>query len=243
MAHGQRDDSDVESTGLLFTQADMAEHAARLGSPYVFYRSGALLFAETWGHGPGGWRFQFGPVGSTAYVCDDEFLSEGASLHWTLANGALASIIQTRLFVPTFSSNLGFQASFAGNTKQHIIALSITYHWGGVRYEGEIQYNPATEVLQYRNAAAALVTFATSVDDYTVAGGWTTVKLVLSMSDAQYLRFYWGGTEYDLSSYGLRPLAAGTIDYMLFGLEYIRSQNDAGSMYWDNLILTTEEPN
>jgi len=242
MAHGQRDDSDVESTGLLFTQADMAEHAVRLGSPYAFYRSGALLYAETWRNGLQGWGIYEFLAGSYGKLSSDYSLSDGISFHLYIGNAVGATVLASRTWVPMFSTNLGLQYSFAVNQQEHLLIFYIEYQWLGLRYIAEIQYNPVSKELQYRNDAGAYVVFAEGVDDYNLAGGWTTAKMVIDMADAEYIRFFWGGIEYPLSDIPFHQRLALAYNYMMFPVGAERLSLSDGHIWMDNIIITTEEP-
>ena len=116
MPHGQRDWSNIGAEELVFAMDDMAELAARLGSPITFNREGNVLFVSTFEHGVAG--FGTTPGGDDAEIVTSALWSRTSGYCCKLVAGKTTpyyALIYKTFPYPTLGS-YGLELSFLLDT-------------------------------------------------------------------------------------------------------------------------------
>jgi len=241
MAHGAPDDSNVVKQGDVYRLDDMAELAARLGSPVSYHRFGTVIWTETFEGGLGGVTPVETHPGAKVYVQSLNWRSEGvaAELHTEVADPEAAGMRKTGGYYR--DTTLGFSVEFCNAGVGNIIRQYISYYDGSVRRHGAIRITPPSGVIEYQNES---LTWVPCMDVGVLdADGllWYPIKLILDTFNCCYIRFHFGDQVVDLSGIALyqEPCVEASNSRLLLWL----NSPDATerSVYTDNWVFTVNE--
>lgn len=215
-----------------------AEQAVRLGAISRFDRRGEVFFQDDF-EGSNQWT----PTAtgySTAVVSTARARSGVRSLK--LVTGAVAgdNIGVSRLLHYPRTPTLGYELSFASQDLFRDFIWSLTVYNGTNRYYFGLRHRGVGQTLQYATAAGAWTTAFTRT--ISVAGNFTTCKLVVDITTGRYLRVIIGPDTYDLTPYETAAVVDATYPYLDVGMNL---SNNAGSQrinYIDDVIVTKNEP-
>lgn len=233
--------------GPVHTSTDVAELAARLGSPITHDRRGNVMLVDDFGSGIQGWSVSGSGAGWAVIPSSKRARSGGFSCKLTTGavSGGLANIARY-LPYPTLSK-LGFELAFT--MRQHIYEyhLYIYVYDGTNRHKAKVRYlylgpPPGNDILQVDDNGT-WTDLATGLYAYASEYEFHIMKLVADFVTKKYTRLIFDDLEYDISSYNLESEANPTGSHMLAHFQVV---NDATAFnyncYADDAIITQNEP-
>jgi len=242
VVHGTRDWGITAGAATTYQLTDLAELAARLGSPVTHDRLGDVIFMDDFEDGLGKWETDSDgggdSVGLSAARARSGWLS--ALLTSGSGDGRYAQIYRG-VNLPVLSG-LGVELSFSVPIAFEMLVLQLHILDGRRRYRFEVTYDDANNRLDRLNVGGGLTNVASGL----VLAGWGrmfhTLKLVGDTKNGRYGRLILNDTKYDLEG----AVAYNGTDYGAPRLEltvtlYGRSgYNDV--VHIDDVIATQNEP-
>jgi len=241
VAHGQRDWSNIGAEATVAGLSDLAELAARLGSPVTFNREGNVLLRDTFESGMGRWS----PTGIAPY--EIEIVAEwsrygGYSLKFDVAAASgKYGLIDTYLPYPV-KSKYGLEFSLRLNGYINIVYVWMVFYDGAQNQQYQIYAYPNTEKLQLIDGTAGAVTFADPWVIRNAGLSWHTFKLVADIKNQYYRRLIVNDVEYDLTAYRPATVTSALASHVFLRLQFYGSNSGAGVAYLDDIIFTQNEP-
>jgi hypothetical protein len=241
MSHGAPDYSNVLKDGSLYRVDDMAELAARLGSPIRHDRRGEVIWYNTFDYGLSGIHSSI--VGSGSEITLEERFVETPPFAIELNTGSLiaaSAFIYYELPIPT-NLNLGLQSSIRASTNTERIYFDLWIYDGTNLNFARVIIDVDTGQIFYIDTDNNEVELSDTLPDLIGAGYYTHCKLVADFSSNNYVRFVFDGTEYDLSGTPLRQSANSAARRLYVKITLYNKTAVEAITYVDNMIVTTNE--
>jgi len=199
MAHGAPDDSNIVKIGDTHRVDDMAELAARLGSPVSFIRSGEVLFLDDFACGLNGWTKTWVPADGNILPSNERVVTGGVSGYLVSGTGANPIATLYKLFPLPTISKLGLAVTFSIGAAGRWFHFGLSYQDGLHLYVFSIRYDPGLETLGYTDIDGDPVTIATQVILSELVNNRNILKLVIDLRTGCYVRLYLNNVEYSLA--------------------------------------------
>ena len=242
MAHGQPDFGAQAAKVTVGSLADMAELAARLGSIVTLDRRGDVIFLEDFespvflwtGTGPGAGEIHRLYPGTAVMGSQCLYLETGATA------GDYSAVI--RRFPVTPKQRYGVEARIqrVGIAAYYDIELWI---YDGVNYHSaEWRYDRVNNRLLFLNSDGNFEEKAAGIGLPSTYNEFWPSKLVIDSETMRYVRGLFAGVEYDLSGESMYEDLSGVRPSVHISLEINTPVNFAAGVFFDNVILTQNEP-
>ncbi len=223
------------------TLFDLAELAARLGSPVTYDRRGSAMFMD-------------GFEGTLNSVRVTE-----------LAGVAIAQLDQTRAFrghqcvsvfvasnsgsrvlvektLPLYAiNNIGIEFHWAQGTGLTRFFIFVDYFAGASQWRGEIEIDITNNVINYRESPGVYVELVTASFSDPRPGQWYAAKLVVDTNSQEYVRFIHNNIETSLAGISLSESAFASDPGVTLGVSNTKNDIDDQTFYIDDMILTSDE--
>jgi len=225
-------------------ETDLAELAARLGSPYTFTRSGKVLFYDTFRGGIPHWILSNSGTGSTAIaLLTTGFFAPGSLrlISGTAVSTAYAGI--KKRFPDLTNGKYGIEILFWCTHTDDIMEVSLYRNSGASQYQFAARVNLNADKLQVYNDSALYTDIATIGNLALTDESWNVLKMVIDVNALTYKSVRLNGT---LVTSGFpSPDTIGSItDPGLIELRLKKSNpvSSAKAAYVASCILTIDEP-
>jgi hypothetical protein len=221
---------------------DMAELAARLGSPITYDRRGALLWSY-------GFQAGIGDVGPTATGANSvvalsasiwESPPASCVLRSGTADGAQA-YIERRVAWPV-SRRVGFAASCRFGSNVSKLFHDIYAYNGTTNYYSYLLLDCDADVAQVRTGDAGLLTLIDPLPDLRTGYYFTHLKLVVDLATFGLVRAIVDDAEFDLSGHTMAQVADGSAPNIRCRVTNEGHNLVVASVNVDNIIITANEP-
>ncbi len=242
MPHGQRDWGNIGASEIVHSMDDMAELAARLGSPCTFNREGNVLFLESFESGLEAWLTWALGTGSSV-ECSAAWARTGGYCA-LLTNGAVspnATRIRTSVHYPVLGA-IGTEFTLAFDNNVWYIYVYLDHFDGTAQHRFNFRYDHSGKTLAiYTDAGYVTIDASISL---AVWGEYRyhDTKLVVDLATDKYVRLIFNNTEYELSAYSAGTFASALGPYIDFWLTVNGNETLTSHVYVDNVILTQNEP-
>lgn len=242
MPHGQRDWGNIGADETVHGLADLAELAARLGSPVTFNREGNVLFLETFEHGIKNWTIAaYGTGGEYRWSAEKSRMGSYSCLLIPGTDGAQTAQMARQFPYPVFSRfgvEMGVQA--AGDPLRMDVTL---YVYDGTTRQGyTARYDHVNERLQLQLAGATWQTVAENVLWSEGAFLFHTIKLVADLNEAAFVRLIFDNEEYNIEAYSAFEAADATAPAIWVWFTCLTQTGLTTNFYVDDIIITQNEP-
>jgi len=218
-----------------------AELAARLGSIVNFDRLGQVLIAEGFEAGLGKWLAAVSPSCS-ASISAKTARNGAFSAKLAVDNTAGHSAVIKRVIpYPPSATRLGAEISFASTYGKADLWLEMVVCTGSLRYTTKVKYDPVASKLYYFDNTFNWHEVAPYVIQKAEIHSWSTLKYVIDLAAAKYVRLKLNSMEYDISTAALYSDASATAPGVEIDITCDRN-NGAESLYVDDFVLTQSEP-
>lgn len=230
------------STALDFSN-ELAELAARLGSPYRYYRSGNVVAFTSFEDGDDYVEFIGNSAPNIAIISTDVALfgAKSAKLSVTSAGGSAQFIKR----VPFYDASKN-ALQLAVNLRDLTSIWNITFGTirGGNIVRATIYFDQPGDILQYENSGGTKTTFATYPSG-SASGNheWLMVKLFVDFALEKYDKIDVNGAIYDLSANDLFKVASTARRQNFFASNLLAPSAGTSLVYVDSVIYTVNDPN
>lgn len=242
MAHGTPDWGQTAGVATVFQLTDLAELAARLGSPAIFHRSGDVLFMDGFENGLRGYYTEVSGANAAvdlqvANVLDGQFCCR-------LLGGSDSSryaLVRRQLAVPSLAP-LGFEFAFAPQTVIALIELRITFYTGAQQLDAAIRWHVGDSELQYLNSSSVWTAFSASFALFQIGRLYHVWKLVFDPTAQAYMKVIVDNQLFSLADIGT-VVAVETSNARVEVTARVDSRSGfVDSAHVDRLIVTQNEP-
>jgi hypothetical protein len=197
MAHGTTDWHGSTPQEQVYRSVDMAELAARLGSPDVSDRRGNVVFMDSFANGPAGWDFSgSGGVAAGYPVADPVYHGALALGLQTDAVNFAGSEWDRSVALPIFSK-FGVETTFAFPINTQYVGLGLSIYTGAVWYSYAVRWYQNTGQLGVFNSGPGFTILASPGPLTNTGRTWYTLKLVIDPTTGYYERVLFNTTMYD----------------------------------------------
>lgn len=240
--HGLADWSSIKRAGPQFTMQDLAELAARLGSPVTFNRLGYVIEMDSFEDGLS--RVFTDLSGTGAAVQLSRTAPRTGTYSALLRSGSTPTPwaqIFKHLAYP-YLGRIGLEVSVRPTSAFNFVQLHLVVFDGTTRYQGILRYYYATSLLRYLNSGASYVTIDTLPQWPTALPPYHTLKLVVDFATAKHVRVIVDNEVYLLDGVAINSGASAEAAKLFGGvlLEGRSGVND--EMLADDMIITVNEP-
>jgi len=242
MAHGTPDWGVTAGRVTVYQLTDLAELAARLGSPVTFDRRGDVILIEDFEDGVS--KLNVSSPGTGGRVQTSALRARNGRYSCHLVCGsAVATRAAVNVHLPfAVLSHFGFEVSFAKETIIDSWEVLVQVRDGTNLTNYHITWTEATTTLAYTNAAGLAVTIATNVDFTDFDRIFHTLKLVVDGPNGEYERLILNNRSFSLANVGAQVSASATLPQLVFEFAAVGRAAVNDEMYVGHLIVTQNQP-
>ena len=242
MAHGTPDYGVTAGVETVYQVRDLGELAARLGSPITYDRSGDVIWWEDFECGLAKWNFtHVNGVGSNQLSTAKARNGRNSLQSITAAGASAAEVAQHQMAFPSLSL-LGLEASWLMQSSAGAPRIEIFLQDGAQQQAWAIKWDASTDELSYQTAGGFFTVFGEQRLNTVAQVLFHTAKLVVNPIDGRYERFILDNERYDLSAAIPLISATATPSQLIVSLRNVTTDGAARTMYWDDVIVTQNEP-
>ena len=241
MAHGAEDYSNVRKKEYSYRIDDLAELAARVGSPVVYDRRGEVVFMETFAYGFDTWQKAYSGAYSRVVLDPIRFVSNGFSalLGAGTDEGGYAILY---LNVPYLSvDSLGLEFRGIINANVNYIRGEIWRYDGSYQHQANLYYYPVSGDLKVKVKSGGIQTILSGETIALDVEVFSFFKLVISVQSETFLRVLFNGKEINISDLSYHKVESKLEPHIK--IRFTCQSNGAGNaeLFLDNVILTRNE--
>lgn len=242
MPHGAPDWYQYRRASTTFPIADLAELAARLGSPVTFDRRGDVIFLDSFESGWPTWRTDISPPGGSVSLTPATSHHGGYSLKLTTNNTAFAMTKASRYVPCPHTSRIGFELAFAFETDVRSLWFYLGVWTGSGRSHIQVKYDPPNKELSIYTSAPTWTPIKSNLALAADPEHWHRLKLVADLITNKYVRLLLDDIVLDLSDLAVYSPWSDTAPQAEFQSYVNTNINDHKSTYIDAVIITQDEP-
>lgn len=242
MPSGLPDWSQVKTALDVNFSNDYAELAARLGSPFRFYRTGNVIAYTSFEDGDDYFALQAAGGSAICAVSTDKGLAGAKSLKMSIASTD-ASCAAFKNLPPHLAGivALSFAIDITFLTNRFWANIYITKD--SVQYIARIEIDKALNQFQIlKQDLSDLVVDTIDTLSSPQDHQWMTVKLFVDSINYKYYALDINGTLFDLTLYPLYSVGAATKDQISITFNLLKPGSGTDTIYLDNVVYTINDP-
>jgi len=219
-----------------------AELAARLGSPVSYERSGQVQLMESFENGRQLWLESISGTGSATELDPTTAKTGGYSIKLTGGStlGRSAKVYMTKGLLPI--GRMGLALSFAIPTWFESLTILLQQYTGTTYYFAGVRFNHAGGQIQLLNSLGNWTNMVAFTIYPREKEFWSTMKLVVDLTENEYDKLRWNASEYDWSAYPMKSGGSAEAARVRIEVELISDAAENDIAYLDDIILTGSEP-
>jgi hypothetical protein len=240
MGRGQPDWGEYAPQEQVSKTLDLAELAARLGSPVIFDRNGTALFIDTFVNDLIHWFVSAQPE-CTISACTTKALFGGKSLQFAFSGvSSDDSYIQIR---PPFLyiNRVGIEITPMWDGADIVLGIGLHFYYQNKGYKFQAQYTPALQQLEVMTSSG-MVIVTNDLPIWTSGDTWNVFKLIVDVPNARYVCLKVNNQIIDLSAYIPNIFSSLNPDWLSTLIWAHNTENYAENLYIGSVILTINEP-
>jgi hypothetical protein len=221
---------------------DLAELAARLGSPAVYDRRGQVVWMDDGRYGLAPWIVSASQTGASVKVVAEETQTAGFSIQLTSGSNGAHSVTLYRYFNVSERNKIGVALGIAFLNDFELFQLTLDAYYPSSRYSAVLQVDPINGKLLVMDETGGFVEVADLTNVIAATARYEEFKLVADFEVGRYVRLLHNETEYDLSGV-LMYTGTGVTDhrqYLEIYLKGLLGENDKAKL--GRVIITAGEP-
>jgi hypothetical protein len=241
MVHTGPDYSEEYRQELLYGFTDVGELSARQGINSFFNRSGNIVWYDDFESANAvKWISSCVGAGSTALSTDRAWMGNQSMKFVTDVNATDYCKIYKSISLP-IARRLAIECMFCLTDNKPIVSIWFDGYTGTKLQQGAFRYDSNADMVQYCDSTWTWQDL--SIEDHVslTSEHWVPMKLVVDWDTGYYIRGYFAGTTYDLSSYALRSTLSPSNQFLIIATRVDAATNAAATAYCDNVILTQNE--
>ncbi|MBT9161303.1 MAG: hypothetical protein DDT26_02608 [Dehalococcoidia bacterium] len=223
-------------------RAEMAELAARLGSPNTFDRRGDIVWMDDFEDNINKWVITTWGVGASV-VLSTEAARNGARSAKLVTGNAINESASIEVICPILLiANVGFEFSFAGNPPNSVHEVSPNILTGTHLISPRIEYIASTGTLRIRNEFLQWINLITGHNLRSSIRCFHTMKVVVDVPARRYIRLLLDSLTFDISQHNILVTPDTRTPDTHFNILYRTTTAVTRITYIDNVIITQNEP-
>jgi len=242
MAHTLPDYTTKYKLAKIFGNVDNAELAARLGACSTMDRRGNLIWYDDFEAAAAvKWNIAE-DVGGTGALSTDRAWMGNQSMK-TVTDDDIGDLVRlAKIFTLPIERRMAAEFMFFIAAGKPTTLLNIVGYTGTASFQAQIKYDHNLQKIYYYNSAGAWVEL--TIYDFTtiLLEPWFFMKLAIDWDTKKYIRFIFCGTEYDLSDIDMKTAANASKKHVEIYMYNTAETAAAATVYFDNFILTQNEP-
>lgn len=241
MPRGAPDYSNVQVESPLHRVTDLAELAARMGSPVTYSRSGSVVWITDFDDGMQGTTCTSDHADSTGALSTERVCQGRFSLKLDPRAAADSYVRYSRVIGLLEPTMIGFEASFSLDDDPDAVRLTMWYRDGTNELYAPVVYETDGGLWKVRDADAGWVTVLSGFTLLPGNNAWHTVKLVIDTENETYAWLQAGKHSIGLSDYSLLKSASADPGQVYFRVTVYGTVADNAPVWVDNIIITQNE--
>ena len=244
MPHGAPDWSKYRTTSTTYPVLDLAELAARLGTPATFDRRGDVVWMDDFSHGINKWYVTSNGVGGTA-IPDHLYADVGPySAKLTTPGTATNYTRITHYCHLPLAPTIGLEARIGLWQELHYFQWEIWAYDGSdaTYYQIQIDLEVQPNLLQYLNSGGTWTTFRTDFEATGALNSFNYSKLVVDWQAKTYTRFILNDHISDLTGIAGRHYSTTSRRHTIIRFRAYGLDTGTGPAWVDGVIITHDEP-
>jgi len=241
MPHGAPDDSDVVKVGDAYRLDDMAELAARLGSPVTFNRMGDVVWMDTFAGGVNGWKESITGTDIAIEIRNTHFLTDGLACAIETNEAYPANGTIFRSFPYYADTRIGFSATYSCYKHGSTVVFEIYVYDGVSALWGVVFIDHRSGDVTYLDDTGAYAPLC-SLGQLGESGEiWYPTKLVIDAGTHEYVGLYHGSTYQSMAGLALYAYASVQAAHVVAGLSLHAASATEHILYVDSAVYTVNE--
>jgi hypothetical protein len=240
MPRGQPDWGEYSPQEEVSKSLDLAELAARLGSPVIYDRNGTVLFIDTFQYGLIHWYVKT-QAECTISACNTKALMGSNSLKFAFS-GISSNTSYIEVAPPfRYLNRVGFEITPLWDNPDIALTLTALLFYQSQYHDFEIRITPALQKLEVLTATG----WATVLDNLfmnTFHDHWHFLKLVVNIEPAKYVCLKINDMTIDLSAYTHQTSGVIPPNQLYFYIDVANTGANPGNLYVGSTVLSINEP-
>lgn len=242
MGHTAPDWSWMGKVSTIYALQDMAELAARLGSPVTFDRRGNVIWFDDFSEGTHGWTAIPLGGGAAASLAVEHTLLSPYSYKLTAGNSTPWTCTLLRSMPITRPTKVGIEVIARYSTAKGTFDIGLDYYLDNEQYPWRARIDPSTPTLLQVYHAGDYVTVKEYPRWYASPEPFFTLKLVIDLEDLSYERLIFNKDEVDVSAYAATAAGYTGLDMLRIALTLTSGGAWNPDIWVSGVILTQNEP-
>ena len=242
MPRGAPDYSNVTAATPLHRLDDMAELAARLGSPVTHDRTGSIVFVDSFTSGLSDWQIALSGAGAEVVLAPSPFRSGPFSVKLIAGSDASRQSKVFRKFPYPQLGKYGLEFSWKPDLYIDRLAVKLVRHDGTNEHEFQFRYIVADRDLKVRDSDG---NYSVVDDDLYLAYQYApfhTFKLVGNFKTDEYVRLIVNEKVYTDLPYSAYSFVSDDGPNVRVDITLIGESGYNAFSYVDDVVLTQAEP-
>jgi len=242
MPHGYADYGGRSPKKIVHALYDLGELGERISGVRSIDRLGDVYFFDEFANGLGQWLEDGSGLGYSTGISGSVYMSKGWSCKLVSAQHDYYYIFVYTLQPYLIASKMGIEIYFSFDSNVYSVNLAARYYTGTGFYYISAYINIVTGILYLYTNPATSTPLITGLTFTKEVKHFYNLKLVFDLETGYYVRLYFNGELYDISSY-FRPFTASTEAKRINLYYYINGKEGLhGISYLDSVLLTQNEP-
>jgi hypothetical protein len=228
-------------SGQTYPLKDLAELAARLGSPVTLDRSGAVYYLETFRYGFNAWSPGYSSHASPPALDKDYSYSDGVAVKLDpgVTTGSYCCILHREPRPPL--SKWGFACRFSTGGPVGCLYLIMTWGDGTHQWQTQVLIDLQNKTLYVSDANGAMVNVAPTPGLLANAHCFNFLKAVIDPEAHTWWRVRLNSAAYDVSGIGAQMLVDTDYDFVQLWVHATSQGSLQQPFYVDDIVMTYNE--
>lgn len=240
MARGYRDWGKIKKETAVSAVADLGDLAVRLGSIVSFDRRGDVWWMDSFEDGVAGWVVTSSPASGTGVQSTDYARHKGNSLKATTPDSAGGWVAIQHWEALGFTGKIGFEIALMSMGELLFLQLQLDVLDGSRNWRGLVRLDVVGKEWEYQDAGGDWQPVATGVVFPEVETLFNLTKLVVDLTEHEFVRLLFNVDEWELGGLPMRDMGSTSGVYSRFSVSLAADEDIA--CYLDTVILTVNEP-
>jgi len=226
----------------------LADHAVRVGSPVAFDRRGHVYFIDSFEHAPLKWvEAVSGGFNYSSSLSNEQAFNGDGCLKVVSTNVNNGYILLSRSVGGLALNKIGIEAKMRleNNVYQGVVLFMQVSTGSRQLYSSVCLRDSGSGGLSYLSGSnkTALSNY-TTFDDTQILNTdvYFPLKFVIDCNTEKYVRCMFGGNEIDMSPYSIYGINSTAAQHIWLNLMVITVGTTNHTFYFDDVIVTMEEP-
>jgi len=215
--------------------------AAKLGDLQNWDYRGQVYYQTDWSAGVAPWlKYPYG-AGAAIEIDPTMCLSGGYSLKLTAGSNSTYNAYVTALIQRPPSGRVGCEIVWSVESTTGYMMIELQLYIAGVVYLARLRHSYVNNRIEYYTSAGAWA-YYTNPYFLSQKEAFNRLKLVVDVTNKQYVRCLYGQIEQSMAGLGLYAAGTGFLNAMYVRLENTGRSGYNDIVYLDRVILTSGEP-